>query len=263
MLPSPASSLSSFRDYYRHTSEASDDGPSNEELILQGLANFTIVKVFTKLNRRLAQQNHWACFYAFRKMRAVHSRTDNLARATALFGRLLRKRAHRDSKLVLQADCLKELLENVRKARTLELARLMNFGMRFMKKNYINAAICYQKVIDRFKTPPRKQKVSAERAKYILKLSKAVLCIVVRNILDKKMFKFLRDIRHGQQLRSRGNRQITFFKPKKEKVYEHRREDKTERLFKAARVAQLLEKKLYLHMKTFLTSITLSESSSK
>lgn len=157
MLPSPASSLSSFRDYYRHTSEAEDE-LTQEELLRQGLANFKIVKVFTKLNWKISQEIHWTCFHAFRKIKAHFSRADTRARATVLFARLIKKSAHRESTLTIQVHCLHELLENVKEKRRLELNRLMNFGMRFMKKNYINAALCYHQVMAKLRDPSPKDK---------------------------------------------------------------------------------------------------------
>lgn len=71
------------------------------------------------------------------------------------------------------------------------------------------------------------------------------------------MFRFLREIKYTQHLKSRtAGQQITFFRPKKDRVYEHRKdENKTERLLKVAQVIQLLEKKRYLFMKKFMTNI--------
>lgn len=119
MLPSPASSLSSFRDYYRHTSEGSDDVPSNEELILQGLMNFKIVKVFAKLNWKISQETYWNRFYAFKKIKRQYSRADSQAKAKVLFGKLLKKRAYKQSKLIIQANCLRQIWDNVRHERAL------------------------------------------------------------------------------------------------------------------------------------------------
>jgi hypothetical protein len=97
----------------------------------------------------------------------------------------------------------------------------MSFGLKFMKKNYINAAICYCQVKDRLvQCSPTNKKMLAKKEQYLLKLTNAVLCIVVRNMFDKKMFKFLLEIKSAQYLRGRTLRQqLTFFKPKKDKIY--------------------------------------------
>ena len=198
MLPSPASSLSSFRDYYRHTSEGSDDVASSQELILQGLMNFKIVKVFAKLNLKISQEEYWNCFYAFEKIRRLYSRADSHAKAKLLFGKLLKMRAYKQSKLITQVSCVSHIWDNVRHARGLQLAKLMHFGMKLMKKNYINAAICFQKMMDQSQISQKKTKMSTYKLRKIHKLSKAVLCIVLRNIINKKLFKLLKDIKYGQ-----------------------------------------------------------------
>lgn len=115
MLPSPSSSLSSFRDYYHHTSEATEE--SQEQLIQQGLINFKIAKVFTRLSWKVRQEMYWACSLAFSAIKAQHSRKGRRVAANRLFAHLLKKRAFKESKKGLQVEYLGALMDNVKEKR--------------------------------------------------------------------------------------------------------------------------------------------------
>jgi hypothetical protein len=95
---------------------------------------------------------------------------------------------------------------------------MMNFGLKFMKQKYINAAVSYHKIIGQLTKQHNihENEIPLEKIKYILKLSKAILCIVVRNLIDKKIFKYLKEIKYADQYKIKINHnQISFFKPKK------------------------------------------------
>lgn len=116
-------------------------------------------------------------------------------------------------------------MENMKEERDREIAKAIKFTLVFLKRNYINAAFSYKNVLAhlRGRKQPSKKEVPADKRKYILKLSKAVLCIVVRNIIDKTVFRYLREVKYQCPKEKINPSHITFFKPKKEKVYEHRR----------------------------------------
>ena len=99
MLPSPTSSLSSFRDYYRHTSEASEELLTSDQFIDQGIRNFKITKVFTKVNWRIEQERFWALFYCFKKM---VGRTGAKRNAMAALLKVLKRKEKCESKGVVQ-----------------------------------------------------------------------------------------------------------------------------------------------------------------
>lgn len=85
-------------------------------------------------------------------------------------------------------------MKNVKEEREKEISKAIKFTLGYLKINYINAALSYKNVLAhlRARKQPNKKEVSADKRKYILKLSKAVLCIVFRNIIDKTVFRYLR-----------------------------------------------------------------------
>lgn len=116
-------------------------------------------------------------------------------------------------------------MKNVKEERAKEIAKAIKFTLGYLKINYINAAFSYKNVLNhlRAKKQPNKKEMSSDKRKYLLKLSKAVLSIVVRNIIDKAVFRYLREVKYQCPKEKMNPSHITFFKPKKEKVYEHRR----------------------------------------
>ncbi len=111
MQSSPNSSLSSFRDYYHHTSEYSEEGMTSEEFITKGIKNFKISKVFTRLNWKINQHLYWALFLAFKKIRGPQpSRTK---RAGEIVINILRRQRRKEEAIIVKSDCLRELWRNV------------------------------------------------------------------------------------------------------------------------------------------------------
>ena len=68
MLPSPKSSLSSFRDYYQHSSENTPLGNKFEDSIDIGFRNFQVSKLLEKLDLGMQRKLYWSVFYSFRKI---------------------------------------------------------------------------------------------------------------------------------------------------------------------------------------------------
>lgn len=99
MIPSPTSSLSSFRDYYRQSSEASEEMPTSDQFINQGIRNFKITKVFTKLNWKIEQERYWAMFFCFKKMSRKIAVKRN---AMAALLKVLKRKEKSESKVAVQ-----------------------------------------------------------------------------------------------------------------------------------------------------------------
>lgn len=68
MFPSPRSSLSSFRDYYQHSSENSAWENKLEDSIDIGFRNFQVSKLLEKIDLRMHHKLYWNLFYSFKRI---------------------------------------------------------------------------------------------------------------------------------------------------------------------------------------------------
>lgn len=182
MLPSPSSSLSSFRDYYQHTSENSDYMASDEEYLSVGLRNFKLVKLFSKCEWKIKQRNYWLVFLAFKKITSRPRRTFRKKVAEEMLKSVLSKLSSKESKLVVKQQYLHELLDNMQRERQREIDKMVKFGLKFIKRNYLNLALSISKFKHSKERNIRTVAVNQEKARYVRRVSKITLYFLFRNI---------------------------------------------------------------------------------
>ena len=113
MLRSERSSLSSFRDYYDHSSSRLDRS-EEEELIIVGLRHFLVRKVMRRIDRSLSSAQHWLKAYAFRLLHKKESRDEKRIRARSALQSVMAKMEAKGSQIGIASHSLHIMLEETR-----------------------------------------------------------------------------------------------------------------------------------------------------
>ena len=112
MSTSPRSSLSSFRDHIRHTSEYDSEYSQVDIIHLKiGLGNFKFIQVFKRCGWRLKEAIFWDMFDSFQKIKNFNSSQSKRDAARSALGRVLDKINNKESKVSVKRKALHSMLE--------------------------------------------------------------------------------------------------------------------------------------------------------